>query len=339
MDAEVAREALSLFDAGAAFAWVGILDTVGSSPRHEGASMLVRGDGSITGTVGGGSLEAWAITQALGVLHTGLASVEEFELTAENAAGLGMVCGGHGRVVIEPLGPSSQTVREVLTGLVTMIEEGGRGWLVTSVTGSGEEGWSVTRELVHATGLAGSPAQRPEGVAESGGLVYAEPVGFQGTAYVFGAGHCGEKLVPMLALAGFSTVILDDRAEFANRDRFPSADGIVVLDSFDQGLDALPIGEDSYVVIVTRGHLHDRSVLVQALRTAAAYVGMIGSRRKIATIYEALRDEGFSEEDLSRVHAPIGLAIGAETPGEIAVSIAAEMVQERAELLKRRSRL
>ncbi len=110
-------------------------------------------------------------------------------------------------------------------------------------------------------------------------------MGVPGTAYVFGAGHCGKSLIPLLSMVGFRTVIVDDRADFANADRFPDADSVVVPASFHDALEALPVDEQSYLVIMTRGHLFDRSVLAQALRTPAAYVGMIGSKKKIAETY------------------------------------------------------
>jgi len=128
---------------------------------------------------------------------------------------------------------------------------------------------------------------------------------------------------------GFRTTVLDDREEFASRERFPSPVEVVVLEDFSDCLSKCPIDEESYLVIVTRGHLHDKAVLSQALRTRAGYIGMIGSKRKRDSIYRALLDEGFSRDDLGRVHSPIGLDIGAETPEEIAVSIAAELIQVR----------
>jgi xanthine dehydrogenase accessory factor len=150
------------------------------------------------------------------------------------------------------------------------------------------------------------------------------------TVYIFGAGHCGQKLALVAEMVGFPTVIVDDRADFVSRERFPTADRLLVPDSFEHALDALSVDEDSYLVIMTRGHSHDRTVLAQALHTGAGYIGMIGSRKKVAEIFRALREEGFSSEALARVHAPIGLEIGSETPEEIAVSIAAELIQVRA---------
>jgi len=122
-------------------------------------------------------------------------------------------------------------------------------------------------------------------------------------------------------------VVLDDRSEFANQERFPKADELRVLDRFENAFSGLSADSNSFLVILTRGHSHDRTVLAQALRTQAGYIGMIGSHRKRDTIYQSLRDEGFTNADLDRVHCPIGLDIGGETPEEIAVSIVAEMIE------------
>jgi xanthine dehydrogenase accessory factor len=150
------------------------------------------------------------------------------------------------------------------------------------------------------------------------------------TVYIFGGGHIGARLVPLCHLLGFRTVVVDDRAEFASRDRFPLAGDVIAAPSFDRIIDDLPIGEDSYVVIVTRGHGGDQAILRQVLRRRPGYIGMIGSRRKRGLIFEQLAREGCTPDDLSRVHCPIGLPVGAETPEEIAVSIAAELIAARA---------
>ncbi len=152
-----------------------------------------------------------------------------------------------------------------------------------------------------------------------------------GTVYIFGAGHVSQQLAPLATLVGFSTVVLDDRQEFANRERFPNVAEVIVLDSFQRALEGLEINADSYLVLVTRGHAHDHTVLRQALKTKAGYIGMIGSRRKRDAVYAAMAKEGFVQQDFDRVFSPIGLAIMAETPEEIAVSIVAELIQVRAE--------
>jgi xanthine dehydrogenase accessory factor len=156
-----------------------------------------------------------------------------------------------------------------------------------------------------------------------------EPLCSEGSVFIFGAGHIAGELAPLAKLVGFRTIVLDDRQEFASRARFPSADTVLVLDSFEKALDGLDIDEESYLVIVTRGHAHDKTVLGQALATKVGYIGMIGSRSKRDAVYEALLEEGLTRADFERVHSPIGLDIGAETPEEIAVSIVSELIQAR----------
>ncbi len=156
--------------------------------------------------------------------------------------------------------------------------------------------------------------------------VFIEPIKALPAVYIFGAGHIAQPLSRMAGIAGFKVTVVDDRPTFANRERFPEADAIYG-ESFDEAFSQLEAGDNSYIVIVTRGHLHDQHVLKWALGTDARYIGMIGSKRKINTIYKSLKEEGVPEGEFKRVHAPIGLDIGAETPEEIAVSILAEIVQ------------
>ena len=151
------------------------------------------------------------------------------------------------------------------------------------------------------------------------------------TAYIFGGGHVAYALEPVLRHVDFRTVIIDDREEYANPERYPHADRTIVVDDFDSAFDEIETDEDSYIVIVTRGHRGDLKVLRQALRKPFAYLGMIGSRRKNRILYDALLEEGFKEEDFQVIHSPIGLPIGSETPEEIAISIVAEIIQVRAE--------
>ena len=148
-------------------------------------------------------------------------------------------------------------------------------------------------------------------------------------AYIFGGGHVAKALEPVLRHIDFDTVVIDDRAEYANQERFPESETIVCSD-FEHCFDEIEPDEDSYLIIVTRGHRGDLTVLRQALAQPHAYIGMIGSNRKNRLLFDQLREEGVSEEALAEVHAPIGLDIGSETPEEIGVSIAAEIIQVRA---------
>jgi xanthine dehydrogenase accessory factor len=231
----------------------------------------------------------------------------------------------------------------VISGLQDAVLQHKKAWLVTtfldehSSTGHGlvRHDGSVIGEL--PSGLTVESIQQvrlPARVMLEERQVMIEPVSIAGTTYIFGAGHVSRSLAEFVKAVGFWTVVLDDRADYANRDRFPAADEIVVLDSFDEVMGNITIDRDSFVVIVTRGHLNDRTVLSQVLKSNAGYIGMIGSRRKCGLIFDELRRSGYPEAEIQRVHAPIGISIDAETPEEIGISITAEMIAVRAGLQK-----
>ncbi|MGN0703881.1 MAG: XdhC family protein [Lentihominibacter sp.] len=154
------------------------------------------------------------------------------------------------------------------------------------------------------------------------------------TAYIFGGGHVAYALEPVLRHVDFRTVVIDDREEYANPERYPHADRTITVDNFDKAFDDIETDDDSYIIIVTRGHRGDLQVLREAVKRDFAYLGMIGSRRKNELLFDTLRKEGVPESKLAEVHAPIGLKIGSETPEEIAVSIVAEIIQVRSQLDK-----
>lgn len=154
------------------------------------------------------------------------------------------------------------------------------------------------------------------------------------TAYIFGGGHVAYALEPVLRHVDFRTVVIDDREEYANPERYPHADRTIAVENFDNVFDDIETDDDSYIIIVTRGHRGDLQVLREALKRDFAYLGMIGSRRKNELLFDTLRREGVPESKLAEVHAPIGLKIGSETPEEIAVSIVAEIIQVRSQLDK-----
>ena len=145
---------------------------------------------------------------------------------------------------------------------------------------------------------------------------------------IFGAGHISVYVSKLAKMVGFKVTIIDDRKEFANQDRFPEADEIIAEDT-EKALRNLNIAPSTYIIIVTRGHFKDEEVLGSVIRSNAAYIGMIGSRKKNATVFQHLKEQGVSAQELKKVHAPIGIDIGAQTPEEIAVSIIAEIIQVR----------
>jgi xanthine dehydrogenase accessory factor len=196
------------------------------------------------------------------------------------------------------------------------------------------EVWALAREVIdkdqplrHSFVLTPKAAGE-EGLA-CGGIVeiFLEPIG-RPAVFVFGAGHIARSLVPLAQLAGFNTKVIDDREQFANRERFPHADEVVVAD-FASVFARLAVTPSSSIVIVTRGHRYDQLVLAKSLDSPAGFIGLIGSRAKIGRIFRALLREGASKERLEAVKAPIGLDIGARSPEEIAISIAAQLIAHR----------
>jgi xanthine dehydrogenase accessory factor len=350
---QLIREMTALFASGQSFALATVVTRNGSAPRAAGAKMLVRGDGSTAGTVGGGVLEAQVEQLARQVLRSHQAVVQGFAFSGQDAASMDAICGGQVEVLVEWLDAGSPQEASVVKGLRDAVAGHRKAWLVTarpggepttshalvhpdgSVTGRLPEWVDQAAVVALATGgpsvgvTVGSPLKAPQWVEAGPGRLMVEPLDIAGTVFIFGAGHVSRSLAEFTKAVGFWTVVLDDRAEYASRPRFPTADELVVLESFSDSFGKIEVEPDSYIVIVTRGHLHDRIVLAQALKTRAGYIGMIGSRRKCGLIFDELRKEGFSEADIQRVHAPIGLPIQAETPEEIGISIVAEMIQVR----------
>ena len=160
---------------------------------------------------------------------------------------------------------------------------------------------------------------------------FAKEMRIESRAVIFGAGHVGLALESVIRTIGFQTIVVDDRKEYANSERFPNATQVEVIESFSNPFACIETDKDTYVIIVTRGHSGDYDVLRETLKRTTGYIGMIGSKGKVATVYEMLKADGYTEDDLGKVYSPIGLKIGAETPEEIAISIAGEMIKVRAE--------
>ncbi|MBI4799993.1 MAG: XdhC family protein [Desulfarculus sp.] len=336
-----------------------IVGQMGSAPRSVGTSFLVLEDGGIWGTIGGGLLEAQVMEAAGQALGHGRAQFLEFHLSGQDAAQSQMICGGQVQVYLEPQTPADHGALEfwgLAAAAARQATAGGGGALMATRLSPGPlSGLAGRRFLWQGGGLLWPPEDghprlpgellsnievmfpkgRPwlwaGGVAGGRENFFLEPITVQPVVYICGGGHISLCLAPLVKLAGFDLVVIDDRPEFADARRFAMADHVLVR-GFAGVFQGLDIGPQSYMVIVTRGHLHDKEVLAQALGLPAAYVGMIGSRRKRQLIYQALEEEGFGPERLAAVHSPIGLDIGAETPEEIAISIVAELIKVRAAL-------
>jgi len=197
------------------------------------------------------------------------------------------------------------------------------------------EVWNAARDVIatekprHLNFNLGQDAAYDNGLICGGQLnVFVEAIVPQPHAFIFGAGHISKSLAKVCDLAGFGVSVIDNRESFANRERFPSVDE-VIAEEYEAVFPALNINSSSYIVIVTRGHRDDMRVLRWAIDTEARYIAMIGSRRKVIAVLKEFEKEGVARENFERVHAPMGLEIGAITPEEIAISVAAEMIAVR----------
>jgi xanthine dehydrogenase accessory factor len=248
------EEVVKMRRAGRRGALATIVHTNGSIPSYESSRMLVREDGSIAGTIGGGCVEAEVWAAAKEVMQKEMPRKMVFNLNNEASYDNGLICGGTLEVFVEPILP--------------------------------------------------------------------QPV-----LYLFGGGHVSTAVARAASATGFAVGIVDDREAFANAQRFPMAQEVYV--SYAEAFEKIKPNASTYLVIVTRGHKDDMSVLAWAARTEARYVGMIGSKRKVLSVYKALEKEGYRPEEFARVYAPMGLEIGALSPEEIAVSIVAELIAVR----------
>ena len=251
---DIFEEIVRMRRAGERGALATIVHTNGSIPSYESSRMLVREDGSIAGTIGGGCVEADVWAAAKEVIVAEQPRKMTFNLNHEAEYDAGLICGGTLEIFVEPILP------------VPML-------------------------------------------------------------YIFGGGHVSSAVAKVASSAGFAVGIADDRAAYANSERFPMAGEIYT--TYEDAYARIKPNASSYLLIVTRGHKDDMRVLAWAVRTPARYIGMIGSKRKVLSVYKALEREGYSLDEFSRVHAPVGLDIGALSPEEIAVSICAELIAVR----------
>ena len=338
------KEIVQLLAQGKKVTLVTVIQQSGSAPRKSGAQMVMREDGSSVGSVGGGRLEADCLSAARRVTAEGAAQVMGFHLTGTEVAETDMLCGGDAEIFIEPLAPG---LRDLYANLLEIQKRGGEAVLATVISAEPVREGMGGKGLVISDGRAIGPLaldrefltaaqevmreKKVRLIPYHGERLYLEPVFPEPVLYIFGAGHISRAIAPVAHMVGFKVIVIDDRTEFADRVHFPEADEIWV-EEFEGIGEKVDPDEQAYMVIVTRGHMHDYTVLKQLLNTDTRYIGMIGSRRKRDIIYRQLKQDGYTQGELDRVHAPIGLAIGAETPEEIAVSIVAEMIAVRAEL-------
>lgn len=315
-----------------------IIESSGSTSRGSGARMLICQDGRFFGTIGGGELEGLALARARELLGDSVDHLFlRFDLTAGHAVAAGMICGDRAEVLLQRIAPEAANVdffgklqEEFRRGrsplFLTLMPQSGRPAFF--MQSSGCQSMPGLPDAVRQAMIARPPVSgAPTLLKGKDFRLYAEVLIQPIRLYLAGGGHVALAVAHLADFLGLEIVVIDDRLEFANSARFPQALEVRVIPAFAGCLEQLQATD--FVVIATRGHQSDKDVLGQALATEAGYIGMIGSLRKRDAIYAALRTEGFSDVDFRRVHCPIGLAIGGETPEEIALSILAEIQQVR----------
>lgn len=315
----------------------------GSTPRSAGASMVIHQDGAIVGTIGGGRVEGVVIEDALSLYKSKQAIFARYDLT--RAGDMDLVCGGEMQVVIEYLAPTPENSAmfcRMQEGLseghaclwLGKMTAGGKGWTIERAVCTAKSTWqgslNVESPLANRLSEFVDPHEASTLVEYAGDRYLLTRITPFETVCLMGGGHVSQEIARLSRQVDFRTLVFDDRAEFANTEKFPNVDQVFICDDFATLCDVFEIPAGSYIVIVTRGHRHDKEVLAQALRCNAAYIGMIGSRTKRENVYRELLAEGFTKTELQQVHCPIGLSIDAETPAEIAVSVVAELIQHRA---------
>ena len=319
----------SRLEHGQALVLVTVIASSGATPRGAGARMLVGIEGRICGTIGGGAVEYRSEQIAARVLEEKTSLGHDFTLTKDDVQNLGMICGGACNVFFHYIPAGDEHTIELCTKAEKQFRKGSALWLLTRLGENGQMGL-----YAHDLGYWGMDVSEPLPLSrhpERIGDIFAEQINAPGRVYVFGGGHVAQELVPVLSHVGFRCVVMDDRTEFAKPELFPGAEEVICGDLGRIG-DYMTIGSEDYVCVMTRGHSHDTVVQAQVLKCRPTYCGVIGSIHKAAGVRKVLKETyGLADDVLDLVTTPIGLPIKGETPAEIAISIAAQMILHRAE--------
>lgn len=315
---------------------VTVISSAGSTPRSEGARMLISENGRIAGTIGGGAVEFRSEQLAKEVLKTKQPRLEKFILAPNDIADLGMICGGNVEVLFQYLSYEDKTIAEVCKKILEYNSANQQCWLISEI---GEQLTNILCIYTREEGLYGADliflqdANFTEGISSAsvnGRQFVIEALLKIGKVYIFGGGHVAQALVPVLKRLDFYCVIVDDRTELLTTKYFPDADQFIVAD-LKRIDEVIQITENDYAVIMTRGHQFDFELARQILATQFYYIGVMGSKRKVAVQIERLKECGFKMMEIERINMPIGLKIKAETPAELAISVAGELIIKRAE--------
>jgi xanthine dehydrogenase accessory factor len=360
---QIWSEAVRTLERNQPFALATVINVRGSTPREVGAKMIVREDGQV-GTIGGGCGEAEVFRKARLLLDEGAgARLAEVDLTGDFDQQEIGTCGGIMDVFIDLWAPADLPIARQLAdsaehnrpaALLTIIDPGAgseapigaksvvdpTGARLGATTGAGVIGFGGIALDQLAARAADAAAELLE-VGGDGGLkpvthiepngaprLFLDPITGAQRLIIVGAGHIAQPLCELGAMLGFHVTVIDDRASFANRERFPRAD-VIVARPFTAAIESLRLDRHCYLISVTRGHAFDEKVVRAALKQSGCFIGMIGSKRRSRAMLARLAEDGIDPALLDEIHAPLGLDIGAETPEEIAISIIAEIVRER----------
>lgn len=278
----------------------------GTTPRKAGTKMAVFSDDTVYGTIGGGNTEFVSINEAKGIFETEESFVRDIDIIE---SGNGSV-----KVIFKYIEANDKNI-SVFKKITEAFDEKREKWILIDT----ERDIALSEKRFG--GFADFDVDRN---------LYTEPLSKSGTVYIFGGGHVAQKLAAILPELNFRTVVYEDREMFANRAYFPKVDEII-LAPYEAIRERIEITEKDYAVIVTRGHLYDYECLKTAMMSNACYVGVMGSRDKLKTAYTRLKEDGVSEGEFRRIHSPIGIEIGSETPMEVAISIAAQLIKVRSD--------
>ena len=291
-----------------------VVDSEGFSPGKPGFKMVAAGDGTLCGSIGGGIMEYNLVEKARDMLSkkNNIPSLEiQIHNPEANSDTSGMICGGKQTIILFPFKPEYEGIIE---DIINSIENNKPGKFVVT-----ENSILLSSDLIRGKEMTFKQSSKTD-------WVYEENLGIRHTAYIMGGGHVGLAMSKVLALLNFYVVVIDDRTDVSTLKENIYADEIVTL-PFDEINEYIPEGENNYVIIMTPSHRGDETSLKQVINKKLAYIGMMGSSRKVKEVFGNMREAGFSEDELKKVHSPIGLPIKSNTPEEIAISIAAEIIQ------------
>ena len=336
---ELVTQLLEAVEQGRSVAYTALVETRGSTPQKAGAAMLVFPDGSQTGTLGGGCVEAEVKRRSLALLKNGQREIMTFQLDNDYGWDDGLICGGRMSMLVDPLRPGSDVSYFETLGQLLKQDQAS----TEAVVVSDDVGQPGDRFLLAECGKVVATRAVTDLPAEAGGNLRdvrtrPRPYVAGGVSFlphlqrcrlvIVGAGHVGQKVAALASDVGFRVWVADDRDDYCSAERFPTAERLLV-GPIEQTAPQFAIDENTFCIVVTRGHNHDEEALFHVIDEPARYVGMIGSKRKIRLIFDDLKRDGKTAEALARVHAPLGFDIGSQTVPEIAVSIVSELIAHR----------